>query len=282
MGDDPQTEIRAVPSIKGKTVIVTGASAGVGEATAKLCVREGANVVLAARDAKALDSLAASLGPQSRAVVTDVSKPDDCAALMKASLEAFGRIDGLVNNAGYNSRGTVESVALESLERILEVNLKAPIRLCKLVLPHLRASGGGAIVNVASLAGRVPLDHEATYSASKFGLRGFSFAMAEELAGSGITVSVVSPGPIETGFILNEIEDVPDMVFSQPMATADEVARAIVASLEDGKRERVMNFASGLLAHVVYLAPSIRAALKPSLEAKGRKAKERYLAAKRK
>ena len=164
---------------------------------------------------------------------------------MKAALEAFGRIDGLVNNAGYNSRGTVETVALENIERIIEVNLKAPIRLSKLVLPHLRASGGGAIVNVASLAGRVPLDHEATYSASKFGLRGFSFAMAEELAGSGITVSVVSPGPIETGFILNEIEDVPDMVFSQPMATADEVARAIVASLEDGKRERVMNFASG-------------------------------------
>jgi short-subunit dehydrogenase len=271
-----------MPSIKGKTVIVTGASAGVGEATAKLCVREGANVVLAARDGKALDALAAALGPRSRAVVTDVSKHADCEALIQASLEAFGRIDGLVNNAGYNSRGTVEAVALENMERIIEVNLKAPIRLCKLVLPHLRASGGGAIVNVASLAGRVPLDHEATYTASKFGLRGFSFAMAEELAGSGITVAVVSPGPIETGFILNEIEDVPDMVFSQPMATADEVARAIVASLEDGKRERVMNFASGLLAHVAYLAPSIRTALKPSLEAKGRKAKERYLAAKRK
>ena len=271
-----------MPSIKGKTIIVTGASAGVGEATAKLCVREGANVVLAARDARALDALCAALGPRSRAVVTDVSKHADCEALVKASLEAFGRIDGLVNNAGYNSRGTVEAVALENMERIIEVNLKAPIRLCKLVLPHLRASGGGAIVNVASLAGRVPLDHEATYTASKFGLRGFSFAMAEELAGSGITVSVVSPGPIETGFILNEIADVPDMVFSQPMATADEVARAIVASLEDGKRERVMNFASGLLAHIAYLAPSIRKALKPSLEAKGRKAKERYLAAKRK
>jgi short-subunit dehydrogenase len=278
---DPLPRGHAMPSIKGKTVIVTGASAGVGEATAKLCVRQGANVVLAARDKNALDALAAALGPRSRAVVTDVSRPEDCEALMKASLEAFGRIDGLVNNAGYNSRGTVETVALENMERIIEVNLKAPIRLSKLVLPYLRASGGGAIVNVASLAGRVPLDHEATYTASKFGLRGFSFAMAEELAGSGITVSVVSPGPIETGFILNEIEEVPDMVFSQPMATADEVALAIVASLEDGKRERVMNFASGLLAHVAYLAPSIRAALKPSLEAKGRKAKERYLAAKR-
>ena len=89
-----------MPSIKGKTVIVTGASAGVGEATAKLCVREGANVVLAARDGKALDALAAALGPRSRVVVTDVSKYADCEALMKAALESFGRIDGLVNNAG--------------------------------------------------------------------------------------------------------------------------------------------------------------------------------------
>jgi hypothetical protein len=129
------------------------------------------------------------------------------------------------------------------------------------------------------LAGRVPLDHEATYSATKFGLRGFSMAMAEELAGSGITVSLVSPGPIETGFILDDLENVPDLVFSQPMSTAEEVAAAVVASLKDGRRERVMNFASGLISHAIYLAPAIRSALKPMMEEKGRKAKARYVAA---
>lgn len=265
-------------TLKGKTIIVTGASAGVGEATARQCAAQGANVVLAARDKKALTALAKKLGKRARAVPTDVSRAGDCRALIQASANAFGRIDGLVNNAGYNCRGAVEDVPLNDLMRIVEVNLKAPIRLSKLVLPHLRESGGGAIVNVASLAGRVPLDHEATYSATKFGLRGFSLAMAEELAGSGITVSLVSPGPIETGFIMDDIDNVPDLVFSQPMSTADEVAASVVASLKDGKRERVMNLASGILSHVIYLAPAVRTALKPVMEEKGRKAKAEYIA----
>ena len=265
-------------TVKGKTIIITGASAGVGEATAKLCAAEGANVVIAARSKKELMALAKSLGKNALAVVTDVAKTQDCTALLNAAVEKFGQIDGLVNNAGFNSRGAVEAVALEAMEQIIEVNLKAPIRLCKMVLPHLRASGG-AIVNVASLAGRVPLDHEATYSASKFGLRGFSFAMAEELDGTGISVSVVSPGPIDTGFIMSDIEGVPDMVFSQPMSSADDVARAIIASLKDGKRERVMNVMSGILANLAYFAPSLRTALKPRLEAKGRKVKAKYIAA---
>lgn len=272
-------------SLKGKTIIITGASAGVGEAAARLCVSEGANVVLAARGEMALAAIVNALGSKAIGVVTDVSSSMDCAALIQAALTAFGRIDGLINNAGFNHRGTVEAVQLADLEQIIEVNLTAPMRLSKLILPHLHKNGHkearnageqGAIVNVASLAGRVPLDHEAAYCASKFGLRAFSFAMAEELKGTGITVSVVSPGPIETGFILEDIDAVPDMVFSQPMSTANEVAKAVIASLKDGKRERVMNVTSGVLSHLIYLAPSIRAALKPRLEAKGRKAKAQY------
>ena len=159
----------------------------------------------------------------------------------------------------------------------------APMRLSKLVLPHLRANAtGGSIVNIASLAGRVPVDHEAAYSASKAGLRAFSFAMREELKETGISVSVVSPGPIETGFILNDLDNVPNMVFSQPMSTADEVARVVVASLKDGKRERVMHLSSGILTNLAYLAPSLKSAITPLLEAKGRKAKARYLGARSK
>jgi short-subunit dehydrogenase len=270
----------AMETLKGRTIIITGASAGVGEATAKLCVAEGANVVLAARNAEALSLVAQTLGKQAVAVVTDVARAEDCLTLIQAAHSAFGRIDALVNNAGCNHRGTVEKVALADIEQVIEVNLKAPMRLSKLVLPFLLANGQGAIVNVASLAGRVPLDHEAAYSASKFGLRGFTFALAEELRGSGITVSVVSPGPIETGFILDDIDSVPDIVFSQPMSTATEVARAIIASLMDGKRERVMNFTSGVLSHLAYFAPALRNALRPRLDAKGRRAKAKYFARK--
>jgi len=267
--------------LTGKTIIVTGASAGVGAATARLCAAEGANVVAAARDRKALNALAKKLGKRVLAVPTDVARRQDCEALIRKAQETFGQIDGLVNNAGYNARGAVDQVPLEDLEQIIEVNLKAPIRLCRLVLPHLREAGSGAIVNVASLAGRVPLDHEATYSASKFGLRGFSFALAEELAGTGITVSAVSPGPIATGFVLDDLQNVPDIVFSQPVNTADEVAQAVVDCIKDGRRERVMSLSSDVLTQIVYLAPGIRTLLKPVLEAKGRTVKARYLAGQR-
>jgi NADP-dependent 3-hydroxy acid dehydrogenase YdfG len=107
-------------TLKGKTIIVTGASAGVGEATARQCAAQGANVVLAARDKKALTALAKKLGKRARAVPTDVSRAGDCRALIQASADAFGRIDGLVNNAGYNCRGAVEEVPLNDLMRIVE------------------------------------------------------------------------------------------------------------------------------------------------------------------
>ena len=261
-----------------KTLIVTGASSGVGAAAARLFAGEGARVVLAARSAQALEALAAELGENALAVPTDVADRAACERLIAATVERFGGIDVLVNNAGFNSRGPVEQVSLEDMERILDVNLKAPLRLSKLALPYLKQARRGTIVNVASLAGRVPLDEEATYSASKFGLRAFSFAMAEELRGTSVRVSVVSPGPIATGFILDDLDEVPDLVFSQPMSTAEEVARCILECARDGRRELAMPATSGVLANLGYLAPGLRRLLKSPLEAKGRLAKARFRA----
>lgn len=262
-------------SFENKTVIITGASSGVGEACARQFVLAGANVVLAARTEAALRTLAEHLGPQALAVPCDVTSKEDCTRLIERALEHFSSIDVLVNNAGYNTRGNVEDVALDQMEQVLEVNLKAPIRLSKLALPHLRKSGG-AIVNVASLAGRFPLEGEATYSSSKFGLRAFSLALAEELADSPVTVSLVSPGPIETGFIMDAIDEVPDLVFSQPMSTANEVAERVLLCAEDGKRERAIPAPSGILATAGYLMPALRKALKPVLEAQGKRSKAKY------
>ena len=182
----------------------------------------------------------------------------------------------LVNNAGCNHRGAFESLAPAEVLRVLDTNLRAPLALTSAVLPFLRRAGSGAIVNVASLAGRTPLPHGAVYCASKFGLRGFTLALAEELAGSGITASVVSPGPISTGFILDEIDDVPDLVFSQPMSSAEEVADLIVACARDGRVERALPVVSGWMANAAYLLPSLRRALRPAMERRGRRAKAVY------
>lgn len=270
---------------KNKVVIVTGASVGVGEACARFFAQEGANVVLAARSENIISDLAVeltegapkSIDSHSIAIKTDVAKLRDCERLIEQTIAMFGRIDILVNNAGYNARGDVAECDLDSMDQIIDVNLKGPIRLTKLALPHLLTSPKAAVINVASLAGRFPLEGEATYSCSKFGLRAFSLALAEELDGTPVSVSLVSPGPIDTGFIMGHIEDVPDLVFSQPMSNAEDVAKAVLACAEDGVRERAIPAASGVLATAGYLMPALRKVAKPVLLRAGAKAKKRYL-----
>lgn len=272
---------RNMTRFDGKTVIITGASAGIGASCARRFAAQGANVVLAARSVEPLHRLAEELGTETaHAVPTDVSSVAACQRLLEEAKARFGGIDILVNNAGYNARGPVETVSVDDMLQIIDVNLRAPLVLTKLVLPTMRAQGAGTVVNVASLAGRFPLDHEATYSATKFGLRAFSFALAEELRGTNVRIAVVSPGPVETGFILegDVIEDVPAIVFSQPMSTADEIAELVLASAFDGARERTKPVASGVLATIGYLFPGIRRAVLPVLEKKGEKEKQKFIA----
>jgi hypothetical protein len=259
-----------------RTVIITGASLGVGRATAELFHREGANVVMVARRSEPLEQAADAIGDRTRilTIVADVADNDALARVVEVALQRFGAIHGLVNNAGMHARGNVETREAAQFGMMVDVNLRAPIVLSRLVLPQLRKHGG-FIVNVASLAGKVPLDGAATYSATKFGLRAFSFALAEELRNTNVTVSAVSPGPIDTGFIMDEMDEVADIVFSQTMCTAADVAQMIVDCARDGGREREFPASAGRLATLAYLFPSLRRVLKPRLEAKGRAVKDR-------
>lgn len=259
-------------SFRDRVVIVTGASSGIGEAAARRFAAAGARVVLVARTAEALERVAASIraaGGVALPIALDVSAPSAPEGLVARVVEELGGIDGLVNNAGANHRGPLEERSAAEVRQILEVNLIAPLLLTRAALPSLRARGG-FVVNVASLAGRVPLADEVTYSASKWGLRGFSLSLRDELESAGVRVSLVSPGPVDTGFIRGAVDHIPDMVFSQPISTAEEIAGQILASAADGAAERTPSLATAAMTTVGYLAPGIRRALRPLLERRGR------------
>jgi len=259
--------------------IVTGASSGIGLSVARKLVEHGVRVALVARTKDKLDAIARELGDgRAAAFPLDVKDRAGLDALPGAVVARFGRLDIVVNNAGANHRGAVEERSATDLLDILETNLVAPILLTRASLAHLRR--GGVVVNVASLAGKVPVPHEATYSASKAGLRAFGRALDVELAGRGVHSRTVNPGPVDTGFF-GELETVPNLVFSQPMSTADEVADAILRAIEGDAQEVDVPAISGKLATLGYLSPMMFTALRPVLEKRGAAAKAKLIARKR-
>lgn len=256
---------------KDKTVIITGGSEGVGAATARKFAMAGANLMLVGRSKKKLDAIAAELRDKTHVELfpMDVRDEDACVNLLKRAAFEFGRVDILVNNAGYHERGPVAEISAEKLGLMIDVNLRAPIFLTRIALPYLEDAGGGAIINVGSLAGRAPIPGSATYAASKAGLRAFTYAIAEEMADSNIKFAVVSPGPIDTGFIMSDIDSVSDITFSQPISTADEVAQAVLDLCGNKLREQSMPPSSGILTTVMYLMPWLGKWVRPRLEKKG-------------
>ena len=267
-----------IKSFENKTVIITGASAGVGAACARLFAHHKAKLVLVARGEAALNIIADELRSQCEVltVVMNVANNDDCLTLLEKAEATFGAVHVLINNAGMHARGNLETVAPLDVAAMVDINLRAPLLLSSAAIPYLQRAGEGAIVNVGSLAGRAPLQGAATYSATKAGLRAFSYALADELRDSGISVGSVSPGPIDTGFIMDEIDEVEDIVFSQPMSTAQQVAEGIMAVASGDEVEVVLPAASAKLTHISYLFPKLRRRLRPKLYEQGRKNKEKY------
>lgn len=266
--------------MQGKVAIVTGASAGIGLAVAKAWTARGGKVALVARTASKLEDVVREIGKDAAAAFPlDVQDLRALAALPGRVKEHFGRLDVVVNNAGLNHRGPVDRHDPLLLADIVTTNLTAPIVLTRAALDHL-SSPGGSIVQVASIAGMAPIPGEATYSASKAGLRAFARAAGYDVEPRGIHVGCVCPGPVDTGF-LGDLQEVPDIVLSQPMITADDVARAVLTCIDERVDEIAIPARSGRLATMAYLAPSFAQRIRPVLEKRGAKNKERLIAARR-
>jgi short-subunit dehydrogenase len=193
--------------------IVTGASSGIGEAVARRLFGSGFRLVLAARRAERLQSLKAELEPASQmpavaalssrilTVTGDITRKDDRERLISEAMRAFGRIDGLVNNAGFGQRGPIELVPVESIRRNFETNLFSLIALTQLVIPIMRRQGDGRIVNVGSVAGRIARPFSSVYDATKHALEAITDGLRGEMLPFGIRVSLIQPGFILTEFI---------------------------------------------------------------------------------
>jgi NAD(P)-dependent dehydrogenase (short-subunit alcohol dehydrogenase family) len=184
---------------RDRVVIITGASSGIGAATARCFAEAGAHLVLAARSHEALEQVAAGL-PRAIAVPTDVTDPVACAHLVERAVEAFGRVDILINNAGIGLTGPITHLARADLERVLAVDLLGPIWLIQATVPLMRTAGRGQIINVSSVLAAQPLPFLGGYAAAKAALEQISNALRIELHGSGITVTVVRPGTTRTAF----------------------------------------------------------------------------------
>jgi short-subunit dehydrogenase len=260
-----------------KIALVTGGSAGIGLAVARQLSARRTRVALVARTEKTLRDAAEKLGGE--VFICDMNDLSSVSALPARVVERMGGLDILVNNAGLHHRGPLLSIEPLALADMITVNLAAPVVLCRAAVPLLRKPG--SIVNVASLAGMVPMSSQATYAASKAGLRAFSRALREELSGSGVTVSVVSPGPVDTGFFGVGLERVADVVFSQPMSTAEQVAEAIVRCIDEGTPEIALPWLSGKLCTLGYLSPALTRLLQPALEKRGARNKRAYIQRKR-
>jgi len=227
--------------IDGKVVIVTGASGGIGLATAQLLGSKGAKVVLAARNEKALRNAAAEI-PDSLAVRADLRQAGDIRALVERTIERYGRVDGLVNNAGQDFNSAVEEIDPGDYRSILELNLVGALTAMQAVIPHMRRQGSGAIVNVSSGTTKMILTGSAGYSSSKAALNHLSLVAREELAPDGITVSVIYPYITETDLEKNAVgADEASMTGPPPgIPPADppeKVAEAILSLLESGDAE---------------------------------------------
>ena len=190
---------QAASPLSGQVAIVTGASSGIGAATACELGRRGATVVLAARRIGLLEAQARSIreaGGEAIAVPADIADGTDICMLAERTIERFGRVDVLVNNAGAFWMRSLTSSSAEQITALAQVNLVGAMLLTRAVLPGMLERRHGAIITVGSLSGRVAM--EPLYSATKYGLRGFSLALRRQLAGTGVSVSLVSPGNINT------------------------------------------------------------------------------------
>jgi short-subunit dehydrogenase len=218
--------------------LVTGASSGIGAATARLLASHGTTVAITARRADRLEEVLADClptAPESRSYPADLADPEGAAALSLRIWDELGGIDVLVNNAGTPMRKGVDRLTLADVDRVMTVNFRSPVAMTLALLPRMLERGSGTIVNVSSVGGRLGIPNESAYCASKFALAGWSEVLASDLYDTGVTIRLVLPGPVDT-----EVWDQPGndpAPYKGPFVPAEDLAAGIVECLTSDRFE---------------------------------------------
>lgn len=255
-----------------RTVLLTGCSSGIGEATAREFDERGWCVYATARDTEDLDE-----GLGDRHLALDVTDDKEAEKAVETVLENEGRVDAVVNNAGSPLLGAAEETDVEEARSQFDVNVHGPHRLVRAVLPHMRRQEEGTIVNVSSLAGRVVPPGMGTYAASKHALEGLSDALRVEVSGFGVDVVLIEPGPVETNFVDETVEELDcegpysevheslrryanSIMTGATAVPPENAARTIADAVEDKNPDAryTVGRASGLLGATEYLPSSVR------------------------
>jgi NAD(P)-dependent dehydrogenase (short-subunit alcohol dehydrogenase family) len=244
-------------SLREKVAVITGGSRGLGLVLARHICAEGGSVALIARDPEELARAKADLAPRGGAVLTiecDLLDTAQIGAAVRQIIDRFGKIDILINNAGIIEVGPLEHMAREDFERAMQLHFWAPFELISQIVPEMRIWGGGRIVNISSIGGKVAVPHLAPYSASKFALTGFSDAIRAELARDNVHVTTVAPGMMRTGSHVNaKFKGKHDIEFAWFAASAgaplismnaDRAARKILAACRRGQPSLTLTFAA--------------------------------------
>ncbi|MEJ2056799.1 MAG: SDR family oxidoreductase [Desulfofustis sp.] len=216
--------------LKDKVMVITGASSGIGMATARRLNRAGVKFVLNARSGEKLDALAAELGG-AVSVVGDMIDPDTPQKILDAAYAEFGRVDILFNNAGVMHIGTIDEVDVEQLCRMVRLNFESVVRMSYLVVRHMKERGSGFLINSSSLAGLKAFAQIGAYNGTKFAVEAFTDALRMELAGTGVKVTAIEPGRTKTELFSHWPEE-KKFKPENGLIEADDIARCIEFILE--------------------------------------------------
>ncbi len=239
--------------IVGKKVLLTGATGGLGRMIASTMAAAGARVILSGRSGEALRELASSLpGDGHTAIAADLGEPD--AALDLAA--KAGSVDILVANAALPGTGRINDLTAEQIARMLRINLEAPVLLAQALLPGMLEANEGKLVMIGSLAGKAGSPRSSIYNATKFGLRGFAFGLAQDLAGTGVSATVVAPGFVrEAGMFADSGAEAPP---GMGTTTPEKVAGAVMKAIDSDRVEiPVAPLVQRSMAHIGLISPHL-------------------------